>query len=247
MTDTSDILLVLLHPFPMDGSFWGPAWRELDRNVTVLTPEFPGFGGAPSEPEATIASFADDVARAIGEHGGRATVCGLSLGGYVALALVARHPERVRALVLANTRAEADGAEARAGRDRGFDTVRIDGLDAFLNGLIPKLVRPDAPAAVVDHVWAIAGEQDPEAVCGALMALRDRPDRVAELGAIAVPTLVIAGEHDQITPDSAIDTLVAGIPGATKGVIADAGHLSALEQPEAFAALLRGFMASLPS
>lgn len=237
---------MLLHPFPVDASFWGPAWRALDADVEVITPEFPGFGSAPAHEDPAIAEFADGVATRIDEHGGRAIVCGLSLGGYVALALVARHPRVVRALVLANTRAEADGPEARAARDQGFDTIRIDGLDAFLNGLVPKLLRPDPPAEVVDHVWAIAGEQDPDAVCGALMALRDRPDRVGELGAVSVPTLVIGGDQDQITPPEAIDTLVAGIPGARKVVIAEAGHLSALERPAAFADALRDFIARLP-
>ncbi len=237
--------MVLLHPFPLDASFWGPTWRALDARVEVLTPEFPGFGTAPLSENPTIADFADQVAQSIAARGRAAVVCGLSLGGYVALALVARHPELVRGLVLANTRAEADGPEARSGRDRGFDTVRIDGLDAFLDGLVPKLVRPDAPADVVDHVWAIAGDQDPDAVCAALVALRDRPDRVAELERIAVPTLVIGGADDQITPPQAIDLLAAHIPGAQKRVIADAGHLTALEQPQGFAAAVREWLSRL--
>lgn len=238
--------MVFLHPFPMDASFWGPAWRALAVDVQVLTPEFPGFGSAPPVSDPTIADFADHVAEVITATGRPAVVCGLSLGGYVALALAARHPTTLRGLVLANTRADADGPEARAGRERGFDTVRIDGLDAFLDGLVPKLLRPGAPDDVVDHLWAIAGEQDPEAVCAALMALRDRPDRVDALPGIAVPTLVIGGAEDQVTPPEAIDLLAAQIPGARKHVIADAGHLSALEQPQAFAAAIREFLAQLP-
>lgn len=240
MAGADDITLVLLHPFPLDGGFWAPMWRELDLPVHVVTPDFPGFGQDTFVPEVVgIASFADHVADLVRESGRPAVVCGLSLGGYVALALVARHPECVRGLVLANTRGEADTEEARRNRDRAIDTIRIDGFDVWRNNFVPKLLRPEPAPQVLDQVWTMAAAQSPEAVIRALEALRDRPDRSAELGDIRVPTTVVAGADDQITPPEAIEALVAGIPGATQRVIADAGHLTAVEQPATFASIVR--------
>lgn len=215
-------------------------WRELDIAATCLTPDFPGFGHdthAPDQP--TIAGFADHVAGLIAEHDGPAIVCGLSLGGYVALALVARHPELVRGLLLANTRADADTPDARLARDRAADVIRIDGFDYWRNEFVPRLLRQTPAPHVLDQVWALAARQSPEAVIGALASLRDRPDRTAELAAIAVPTIVVSGAEDQVTPNEAMDALAAGIPGAQRRVISDAGHLTAIEQPETFAEILR--------
>jgi pimeloyl-ACP methyl ester carboxylesterase len=223
----------------MDASFWGPMWRELAVDATLLTPEFPGFGAAAPLDAPTVAGFASEVARQIRvEAPGAATVVGLSLGGYVALALARDHPDTVAGLVLANTRAESDDEAARAGREQAIDTVRIDGLDAYLATLLPRVLG----AAVTPEAWeraqAIALVQDPDAVCLALEALRDRPDRRGELVAIAVPTTVIVGSEDAVTPREAAQSLADGIPGATLSVIDGAGHLSALERPVEFAALV---------
>jgi pimeloyl-ACP methyl ester carboxylesterase len=232
-------ILVLLHPFPMDASFWGPMWRELAADVTVLTPEFPGFGAAPPVDAPTIAAFAGDVADLIRAEGRRpATVVGLSLGGYVALALAHDHPDVVAGLVLANTRAEGDDAAARAARDQAIDTVRIDGLDTYLAGLLPRLLGADAGPDAWDRAQAIAHRQDPQAVCLALEALRDRPDRTGDVGAIGVPTTVIIGSADAVTPREAAQALADGVAGATLAEIDGAGHLSALERPAEFAALV---------
>ena len=232
-------ILVLLHPFPMDASFWGPMWRELAADVTLLTPEFPGFGAEPLGAAPSVDGFADVVAAAIrAEEAGPATIVGLSLGGYVALALAARHPDVVASLVLANTRAEADDEAGRRGREAAIDTVRIDGLGAFLGALLPRLLGPAASAEARERADAIAAGQDPQAVCLALEALRDRPDRRADLPRIAAPTIVVTGGDDTVTPLEAARTLADGIPGATLAVIDGAGHLSALELPAAFAAIV---------
>ena len=230
---------MLLHPFPMDASFWGPMWRELAADVTLLTPEFPGFGAEPLAGSPSIEAFADDVADAIrAEEAGPATVVGLSLGGYVALAIAVRHPDVVASLVLANTRAEAEDGAGRRGREAAIDTIRIDGLDTFLATLLPRLLGPDASPEAWEAADASAGGQDPDAVCSALEALRDRPDRRGDLAAIAVPTIVVAGADDAVTPLESARALAAGIPGATLEVIESAGHLSALERPVAFAAVV---------
>jgi pimeloyl-ACP methyl ester carboxylesterase len=234
--------LVLLHPFPMDASFWGPVAPLLAAEREIVTPEFPGLGAAPAVDAPSVDWFADAVAgRIAGMRGGRAAVCGLSLGGYAALSLVARHPDRVAALVLADTRAEPDTAEAAEGRHRAAAQVRASGLAAFLDDFVPRLVAPGDEAAR-DAVRAIAEEQDPEAVARALEALAGRPDRLPDLPRIAVPTLVVVGSEDGLTPPSFSETLAAEIPDAELVVIEGSGHLTALERPQEFAAAVGAFL-----
>ncbi len=222
----------------MDASFWGPMWRELAADVTLLTPEFPGFGAATPTAAPTIADFARQVAELIAEDSGPAIVVGLSLGGYVALALAVEHPQAVAALVLANTRAEADSPETRRAREQALDTVRIDGLDTYLTELVPRLLSPSAERDVWERAYALAETQDADAVCQALEALRDRPDHTGDLAGIEARTIVIGGQDDAVTPHDAVAALASAIPGATLEIIPGAGHLSALERPAEFAAIV---------
>lgn len=206
----------------------------------MLAPEFPGLGHAPPEKAPTIDGVADRVATVIrAMPGGRAVVCGLSMGGYVALSLAVRHPDTVVALVLASTRAEADDGTARAARDAGIARIRGGDLEGYLDELVPHLVAADAPAELLARVREIAGRQSPEAVAVALGALRDRHDRSGDLAAISVPALILWGAADRITPEPAARALAVGIPAARLEVIGGAGHLLALEQPEAVAAAVR--------
>jgi 3-oxoadipate enol-lactonase len=245
MTASEPPPLVLLHPFPLDATAWEPLLDALRWPGDVDAPNFPGFGGAASELSPTIEGFSDHVAALIGP-GRRALVVGLSMGGYAALALALRHPERVGALALACTRADADDETARAGRERGIATVRAEGAAAFVDGMLARLLAPDADPDVVARVRAIAGSQPPEAIVAALRALRDRPDRRRDLAAIAVPSLVIAGAQDAVIPPAATRALAAGLPRGRLGVVEGAGHLCAIERPAAVAALVRELAATLP-
>ncbi len=234
--------LVLLHPFPMDATFWSAAAPLLAADREIVAPEFPGLGAAPLEDGPTVDGAADALAARIAAmRRGRAAVCGLSLGGYVALSLAARHPERVAALVLADTRAEADTPEAAEGRRRSAAQVRAGGLAEFLDDFVPRLVAPgDEEAGAAAR--AIADAQRPEGVARALEALGGRADRRADLPGIAMPTLVVVGSEDALTPPPFAETLAAGIPGAELVVIEGAGHLTALERPREFAEAVRAFL-----
>ena len=236
--------LVLLHPFPLDARFWAPVIPMLSASRPVIAPDFPGLGRAEPVAGASVDGFADAVAGLIAAEapGGRAAVCGLSLGGYVALSLVARHPERVAALILADTRAEPDTPEAAAARHESAAQVRGGGLPAFLDDFTVRLVAPgdgDSLAAA----RAIADAQTPEGVAGALEALAGRGDRRPDLAGVTAPTMVIVGSEDVLTPPERSEALVAGIAGSELVVVPGAGHLTALERPDAFARTVVRFLA----
>lgn len=237
--------LVLLHAFPLDARLWRGVVPALAEDRAVLTPEFPGLGGAPPAAAPTVDGFADAVAGLVaGLPGGRAAVAGLSLGGYVALALAARHPGRVRALVLSNTRAEPDTPDAADGRRASAAQVRGEGLAPFLDGFVPRMVAPGADAALA-AARAIADDQQPEAVARALEALAGRADRRPDLAAMDVPALVVAGSEDVLTPPALSEGLVAALPDARLHVVAGAGHLTVLERPDEWVSVVRAFLAGL--
>jgi 3-oxoadipate enol-lactonase len=232
--------LVLLHPYPADGTFWNRLRRELGGGGPVWTPEAPGFGSAPALDDWSIADAADGVAELIarGAPGGCADVMGLSMGGYVALALAVRHPTRCRTLILADTRGDGDDAAARQGRADGIAAIRDGHVDAYLDGLLPRLVTADATDEIRDELSRCARRQRPSALIGALTALAGRPDRRPDLAGIGVPTLVIVGRDDAVTPPPLARELAEAIPGARLAEVPGAGHLSALERPREVARLV---------
>ncbi len=230
--------LVLLHAFPLDRRMWWATASALAARRRVICPDLRGFGESPLGAPYSIADLADDVARLMDALGlSRATVGGLSMGGYVALAFAGRHGARLEGLILADTRAAADSPEARRGRDEAIALVEATGVDAYLERLIPRLLSPGASDALRAEVQTL-GRQSPDAVLAGLVAMRDRPDRRGELPLIACPTLVIVGAEDALTPPAEAAAMAAAIPGARLVELPGAGHLSCLEAPGAFAAAL---------
>ncbi|MFN8066011.1 MAG: alpha/beta fold hydrolase [Vicinamibacterales bacterium] len=178
----------------------------------------------------------------------RAVIGGLSLGGYVAFALFRRAPERFRALVLADTRAEADAAEARASRTRLIALAGTDGIGAIADDFAPKLLgttTKETNPGLLERVRQIITTNQASAVQAALAAMMRREDSTALLPAITVPTLVIVGDEDQLTPPALSASMRAALPRASLVVIPKAGHLPNLEQPEAFNAALLTFLGGL--
>lgn len=242
---STPVPLLLLHPFPLDAGCWDPV-RERLSTRPVRAPNFPGFGGAAPAPGWTIESVADRLAGGLADGPeGAAVVCGVSMGGYAALALAARHPDRVAGLVLADTRAEADDAAALERRRAGALRIAREGTAPFLDAMLPQLVAPDATREVVARVRAIADRQDADALIAALEALAGRPDRLGDLAAIDSPALVVVGAEDAVTPLAAAQTMAAGLSDARLAVIPECGHLSVVERPEALAGLLEEFLAQV--
>jgi pimeloyl-ACP methyl ester carboxylesterase len=239
--------VVLLHPFPFDRRLWDGLAGALAAQHRVIAVDARGFGESPLPGPYAIADLADDVAGLLTELGlERATVLGMSMGGYAALAFAARHPGRLGALILADTRAAADSPEARAGRAAAIDTIRSAGPDAYLAASLPRQLAPGASAALIAEVRAQA-EARPDSLLAGVAALRDRPDRSAELGAIRCPTLVVCGEAEQIVPVAEMRGMADAIPGAKFVSIPGAGHLAHLEAPRPFEAAVSAFLTFLAS
>jgi 3-oxoadipate enol-lactonase len=234
--------LVLLHAFPFDRRMWRETVAALAAAAgrhRVIVPDLRGFGTAPLAGPYGVADLADDVAALMDAKGlPRATIVGLSMGGYVALAFAARHGARLEGLVLADTRAGPDGDEARRGRDEAIALVEAQGVEAYVERQLPRLLSPHAPDALRARTRDLA-RQTPAAVTMGLAALRDRPDRRGELALIACPTLVIVGAEDVLTPPAEAAAMASAIPGARYVELPGVGHLANLEAPAAFAALLR--------
>lgn len=235
--------VVLLHAFPFDARMWRETAAALAQRVQIITPDVRGFGHSDlgSEP-FSIADLADDVAALLDAlKVPTATVGGMSMGGYVALAFAARHPKRLTSLILADSKAAADPPEGRQGREAALALVESQGVAALLDKQIPRLLSAHASDSLRAQVRRL-GTQEPAPVIAAIRALRDRPDRTPELGSIRVPTLLIVGSEDELSPPAEAEDMAARIPRARVVVIPGAGHLSNLENPDAFSAALTGFL-----
>jgi len=243
--------VVFLHAFPLGKFMWDEQARALRESHRTLRFDARGFGGtAPGDEPLTMDRIADDAAALLGLRGMEtAVVVGCSMGGYAAFAFARRHPERLRALVLQDTRATADTEEARAGRAELAARVRAQGAGAAADAFLPKLVgetthqeRKELVAGLRERILATS----PEGIAQALLGLGAREDSQATLAHIRVPTLVVVGEEDVLTPPADAEALAAGIAGGRLAVIPKAGHLANLENPAAYNEALLGFLDSLP-
>jgi 3-oxoadipate enol-lactonase len=234
---SSSRVLVLLHPFPVGTATWQP---QLDAfpDWRVVAPALPGFDGSDLYGESTVDAFAAHVDAFLGAIGIRQAVFGgLSMGGYVLLALWRRQRSLIKGMLLADTRSGADSPEARSGRQKMLDTLAASGPSVIAEEVIPKLLgettrreRPDLVALCRQRIAA----QPAAAIASAIRAMMARPDAGPSLASIDVPALVLVGDEDVLTPPSEAEQLQRGIPGASLVQIPRAGHLSSLENPEAF-------------
>jgi 3-oxoadipate enol-lactonase len=241
--------VLLVHGMPFDRSMWRHQIAALPRCKRIAC-DMRGVGDSTSPADGyTLARYADDLVAVLDALGvRRAVVCGLSMGGYIAFELLRRHPDRIAALVLADTRAEADSADVRRRRDELAALAERDGTLAVAERLLPDLVSPATRSAqpeLLDVVRAMAGRWTVPGLVGALRVLRDRPDSTETLSRVAVPALVLGGSDDAVTPPDVVKRLAAVIPGARYAAVAAAGHLAPLEQPLATTRLIADFLETL--
>lgn len=240
MTDSP---LVFLHAFPLNSQMWRPQ-NELDAQIVAL--DLPNAGDN-SKASTSIDEMARDVVAQLDARQLSVPIvlCGLSIGGYVALSFARQFPERLRALVLCDARAEPDSDEAKLKRDEMIDFARQHTPREVVEKMIPNLLGQttrDSKPEVVAEVVRIGAMQQRDGIINTLQALRDRPDARPNLAQINVPTLVLIGEEDAITPRGAVQFLADNIPDARLEVVPQAGHLSNLEAPQAFNAALQIFL-----
>jgi 3-oxoadipate enol-lactonase len=244
--------VVLLHGFPLSRAMWAEQVPSIGAIYRVIAPDLRGHGESPA-PEGvyTIDEMADDVIETLDSlHISEPIVLGgLSLGGYVALSLVLRYPERVRALLLMDTQAGADSAEAAATREATAVAVLEAGsaapiVEPMIGRLFSPLFREERPERV-EPLRAVMAQTTPRGIAGALRGMAKRPDRRGDLGKITVPTMVLVGEDDVITPPSVAKSLAEAIPGARLEVIAKAGHMAPYENPSAANTVIFRFLKSL--
>ena len=235
---------LFLHGFPLDHSMWQFQWEDLSEVRTCVAPDLRGFGASatPGPELLTMDQHALDMMDLLDHLGAdRADIVGLSMGGYVALALWALHPERFRSLALIDTRANADDQAARANRDAVAERLVEEGREEWTRSMIPPLIGPDATLFVRARLRAMIESTRYETILAALEGMKNRPDRVGDLPGVDTPTVVICGEHDALTPLDLSRGLAEAIPGARLEVIPGAGHMSPLERPDAVNAALRAF------
>lgn len=248
-------VLVLVHAFPMGSGMWEPQFRGAFHGWRILAPDLRGFGGSTDERaehvDPSIDDYAEDIIGLIRDVAhGPVVLCGLSMGGYAALAVMRRAPQLVRALILADTRATADTLEGRARRKAMLTVLEHDGPQGVARDMMPGLIGATTRAGnpdVEETLRLLIKRQSPAAIRDAIVRMMERPDSMALLPAIQVPALVIVGDEDTLTPPADAEAMAAALPQASLVRIAGAGHMVNLEQGQAFEASIDDFLASLPA
>jgi len=240
--------LVLLHPFPLNHSFWRPVAEQLGTRYRLIMPDLRGHGDSElGDGPASMEKLAADLGALCREE--RITkgfFVGVSIGGYALFEFWRRHRQQVAALVLANTRASGETPESRANRLALADKVLREGTAGFIEEMLPQILsrvtltnRPD----IVDAARRMMQKMSPQDIAGVQQGMADRPDSIPTLKTISVPTLVMVGE-DETTAEA--ELMRQQIPGSRLQVVPRAGHYAALEQPKEFACLLSSFLDGLP-
>jgi 3-oxoadipate enol-lactonase len=242
--------ILLVHGFPLDHTMWNPQIEVLSDQYRVIAPDLRGFGQSllgQIDPTRGLSmeQYADDLSELLDalQISEPIALLGLSMGGYIAWQFIRKFPKRVRSLVQLDTRAIADNDEARAGRIKMAENVAEWGAARVAEMMGPKLFRQQAFTTQPEIITAtrrVVESTSPAAISAAQRGMAARPDVTDQLPKITVPTLVIVGDQDVISPPAEMQSIAAAIPGAKFVVIPDSGHMTTLEQPDAVnEALLR--------
>lgn len=232
--------VVLLHAFPLSSAMWLDQRAALGERCHVITPDQRGFGGSSlGDAEPSLDVCADDVARLLDERGfDRVVLGGISMGGYVAMAFLRRHPGRLRGLLLADTKAGADQEEARRNRLQMAELLDAEpDAPVLLEKVLPTLIgETTVRSRVLAHgrVRGFVQSAPAYAAAWAQRAMAARPDSFEALRTVDVPALVVVGDEDDISPVSEAEAMVEALPDAELAVLPQSGHLTPLEVPEAF-------------
>ncbi len=248
--DDRALPVVFIHGFPFSHAMWQAQVAAVSRDYRAIAYDVRGLGeSSVGDGQYTIEGHVDDLLGLLDQLAiARAVVVGLSMGGYIALRALERNPERFAGAVLCDTRSDADTDEGRIARAVASRKVKVSGAQAFADEFIPKVFAPASLQRLPEAVELIRGviaRTPPLAIAGTLLALACRTDTTASLARIEVPTLIMVGEHDLITPPAVAQAMHARIPGSQYRVVPQAAHMSPLENPEVVNAHLLEFLGRL--
>ncbi len=241
-------VLLLVHGFPLDHAMWHGQIETFWARYRVIAPDLRGFGqSGVSEDVVSMEQFADDLAALLDSLTVHEPIvlCGLSMGGYIALEFWRKYAARLRGLILCDTRAANDTPEAAAGRLATAQRALCEGPQFLAETMIPKLFAPltmQKQPHLIEAMRQVIGRTDPRGIAAALRGMAQRADFTAQLAHIRCPTLLLAGENDAVSPVAEMRAIAQAIPNAQFIVIPNAGHLAPLEQPEAVGAAIESFL-----
>lgn len=228
-------LALFLHGFPLDHSVWLHQLKGLAHVRRCVAVDLRGFGRSDPivESELSMEMLADDVAGVVDALGSdQADIIGISMGGYVALALWELRPTLVRSLTLVDTKAAADTADAKLARDQLVDKLLDSGRDALASELVPSMLGRTPSPQVTARVRSMIEGTRYETMVAALAGMKNRADRSRVLSSVTVPSLIVGGEHDLLTPPDQVRAMAELVPGARTVIVDDAGHLPPIERPD---------------
>ncbi|HLP28658.1 MAG TPA: alpha/beta hydrolase [Candidatus Didemnitutus sp.] len=245
-----DIPIIFLHGFPFSKNMWAGQLASLRSTCRVIACDIRGFGKSVDESSSlSIDLFTEDLIAFMDKLSiDKAIICGLSMGGFIALNALAKHPQRFEALILANTQCIADTPEVKANRYTTIDTIEIDGAAEFNEKFVTSVFHPDSiihKGQLVDQLRSVVFANSDRIICQGLVALAERPETCSSLQDITIPTLIISGRADVVTPLAQSESMHKSINGSILHVIENAGHVSNLEQPKEFNQQVLDFVTSV--
>jgi 3-oxoadipate enol-lactonase len=242
--------IVLIHGFPFSSEMWKgqmQVLQDIKKNLRVITHDLRGHGQSDvGDGQYSIELLVDDLIALLDYLKITKTIlCGFSMGGYIALRAIERNPDRFNALILCDTMSAADSDEAKIRRANSIKLVKKEGVGRFAEGFLKAVFAPktfDIHPSIIDETRRMVLSNSPLGICGALLAMAGRTDTTEALSKINVPTLILVGEHDAVTPPSAAKNMHDRIPNSKLHLIENAGHMSNLENPVMFNKHLTNFL-----
>jgi len=242
-------VLVFLHAFPLDHTMWNDVTPYLSDQMRVIAPDLRGFGKSDVSQTkiVTMEQFAEDVLQLLNELGvaSKVILCGLSMGGYVAMQFAKKYPERLAGLVLCDTKSVADTETAAMNRRKRADGLHDPGMTSLADAMLPNLFGKSPDEQKVSDIRKIMLRQPWEGVAAADCGMAVRPDMTDLLETFEFPCLVICGEHDKISPPDEMRQIAQHIKNSSFEIIPGAGHLSPVEEPKIFAEAIKNFLTCL--
>lgn len=239
--------VILIHGFPFDYTMWNSQIRALQKDYNIIAYDIRGLGKSyVGDGQYTMEFFVDDLFSLMYEMNlDKPVLCGLSMGGYIALRAVERDQSRFNGLILLDTKSDADDDAGRVKRSEAINTINTDGIDKFVDGLIPNLFADESlenMKATVENITNICKSQNPTGVKGSLLAMACRTNTTKFLKKIEIPTLVMGGSFDKLTPPPVMRDMADKIKDSEYAIVPRAGHLSPIENPSYVNDMICGFL-----